>query len=141
MEAQEVMTIIDFSEDIATAEQPDPLPARDYPAEIKEVGIKVSNSSGKRYFSISFYVSPEDYPADYPLENNPDGRVLPYNRLMADDTPRNRFSLRKFTNIIGVPTGKRVDVTEWIGKSVTVTIGHKEWQGEIREEITAVKEA
>lgn len=140
MSEQEVQTIIEFSEDIATAEQPDPLPARDYPAEVKAVEIKES-AKGNKYFSVQFYISPENYPADYPLENNPDGRVITFNRLMAEDAPRARYQLRKFLETLGIPASKRIDVNEWLGQQVQVTIAHREWQGETREEIAAVKAA
>jgi len=139
-EDQEAVTILEFSEDIATAEQPDPLPARDYHAEIKAVEVKES-SKGNKYFSVQFYISPENYPADYPLENNPDGRVITYNRIMAEDTPNARYRLRKFLEILGVPASKRIDVNDWLGVQVQVTVAHREWQGELREEIASVKEA
>lgn len=140
MSEEEQVTIIEFSEDIATAEQPDPLPERDYPAEIKAATVKESQK-GNKYFSVQLYISPENYPADYPLDNNPDGRVITYNRVMAEDTPRARYQLRKFLEIIGVPASKRVDVNEWLGQQVQVTIVHRDWQGEVREEIAAIKQA
>lgn len=137
---EEAVTILEFSEDIASAEQPDPLPARDYPAEIRGAEVKESQK-GNKYFSVQLFISPEDYPADYPAENNPDGRVITFNRLMAEDTPNNRYRLRKFLETIGVPGSKRVDTNEWIGQHVIVEIAHREWQGEIREEIAKVKAA
>lgn len=138
--SEEPVTILEFSEDISTAEQPDPLPARDYPAEIRQAEVRESQK-GNKYFSVQLYISPEDYPADYPVENNPDGRVVTYNRLMAEDTPNNRYRLRKFCETIGVPASKRVDTNEWIGQHVVVEIAHGEWQGEVREEIAKIKAA
>lgn len=138
--SEEQVTILEFSEDIATAEQPDPLPARDYPAEIRSAEIKESQK-GNKYFSVQLFVAPENYPADYPIENNPDGRVLTFNRLMAEDTPNNRYRLRKFLETIGVPASKRVDCNEWIGQHVIVEVAHREWQGETREEVAKIKAA
>ncbi len=55
--------IIEFSENIADAEAPEPLPEREYNASIEKVSREQS-SKGSTYAAVSFRVNEEDYPAD-----------------------------------------------------------------------------
>lgn len=139
--SEQVTTIVEYAEDIAEAVAPDPLPARDYPAEIRTAEIKTSANTGNRYYSLGIFVAPENYPADYNSENAPDGRTFMYNLLSAEDTPNARYRLKKFLESVGLPMSKRIDVNEWIGQGVTVELKHGQWQGEVREEVAKIKAA
>jgi hypothetical protein len=131
------VSIIEFSDDIATAEAPEPLPVGVYPADIKGVAIKES-AKGTKYAAVSFYVSPDDYPVDYPLENAPDGTTLVYRRISLEDNPGSRFRLRQFIESIGAVASKRIDVTEWIGLTARVSVVHDEYEGIKRSQIDKV---
>lgn len=137
----EVSTIVEYGEDIADAVAPDPLPAKEYNAEIRSAEVKTSANTGNRYYAIGIFVSPENYPADYNAENAPDGRTFMYNLLSAEDTPNARYRLKKFLESVGLPMSKRIDVNEWIGQSVIVELKHGQWQGEVREEVAKIKAA
>ncbi len=126
--------ILSYGEDIADAEAPPPLPDGEYPAEIRNVTTKVS-SKGNTMLPIVINVSPDDFPADYPVEFNPDGVSLTSYRLIYDDTPRGRFAMKRFCESIGAPMGKHIDYTAWIGKKVLVTLGHEDYEGMPRNNI------
>lgn len=137
----EVTTIVEYGEDISDAVAPDPLPAKEYPGEIRSAEVKTSTNTGNRYYSVGLFISPENYPADYNSENAPDGRTFQYNLLSAEDTPNARYRLKKFLEQVGLPMSKRIDVNEWIGQQVTVELKHGSWQGEVREEVAKIKAA
>ena len=133
----EEATIMDFSEDISTTEAPEPLPVGEYPAEIRAAEIKTS-AKGNRYCDVTFMISADEYPATYPAENAPDGTVLHYGRLPFEDSPRARFTIRKFCEAIGAPMAKRIDVGEWVGLSARVGVDHEEYEGINRARINKV---
>jgi endogenous inhibitor of DNA gyrase (YacG/DUF329 family) len=60
---------------------------------------------------------------------------------MVDDSPRSRYNIKKFCEAIGAPTGKRIDLTEWIEQSCVIEVDHREYQGEMRENVRRVKAA
>lgn len=129
-------SIIEFSEDVGTAEAPVPLPVGEYPAEIRAAEIKDS-AKGNKYVSVQFFIAPEAYPADY-TEGEPDGMILTYNRVGVQDTPAGRHRMRKFTEAIGAPAGSKLDVNDWVGRTATVSVQHDTYEGETRAAIGKV---
>jgi hypothetical protein len=140
MANSEMPSVIEFSEDIANAEAPVPLPAGDYQAEIRAATQKTSQTSGNPYASVQFFIPPEQYPADF-TEGEPDGMLLTFNRVSLQDTPASRHRLRKFCEAIGAPAGKKVDLNEWVGRSATVSVQHDTYEGEQRAAIGKVAAA
>ncbi len=136
--SEEMDTIIDFSEDIATAEAPPPLPLGTYTADIRSAEAKVSNNTGNKYGDAVFYISPDQFPADYPIEYAPDGLSLHYRRIALEDTPAGRYRLRQFLEAIGAPLSSRIDMNDWIGMQAQVVIEHDEFDGIIRPNIVKV---
>lgn len=133
-------SVIEFSEDIGSQEAPVPLPVGDYAAEIRAATQKTSQSSGNPYAAVQFFIAPEQYPADY-TEGEPDGTVLTFNRVSLQDTPASRHRLRRFLEAIGAPTGQKIDLNDWVGRSATVTVQHDEYEGEKRAAIGKVSAA
>ncbi len=138
---EELPSIIAYSEDIADAEAPVPLPVGDYPAEIRKVEQKESQNTGNKYAAVSFYISPDDYPADYDAENAPDGTVLVYRRVLLEDNPQSRWRMRKFLNAIGATPSRNIDLNDWIGLNAVVGIGRDMWEGEPRAQVERVNPA
>lgn len=130
------MSIIEFSSSIADAEAPVPIPAGEYPAEIRSAEPAISEK-GNRYAKISLYISPDSYPADF-TDGDPDGTQLTYNRLSLNDDARSRYRLRKFLETVGLTPGQSVDLNDWMGLAVTVRIKHGEWEGEKRAEVERI---
>lgn len=138
--SDDVVTIIEFSEDIGEAEQPEPLPEGDYTAEIMAAEVKISGK-GTRYGAITFMIPPEEYPADYPVENAQDGKLLVYRRLSLEDNQQARFMLRRFCEAVGAPMGRQMDLQQMVTLRARVHIKHGEWEGLTREEIDKVEAA
>lgn len=136
----ENMSIIEFSEDIGEAEAPEPLPVGEYPATIRAAEVKLSQR-GTKYCAVTFVISPDEFPADYPVENAPDGKVIIFRRVGLEDNPQARYMLRNFCEAIGATPSKRIDVNEWMGLDATVNIEHDTYEGVTREQITRVTEA
>ena len=138
--SEEMSSIIEFDADIAQQEAPEPLPAGTYNAQITATEAKVSQS-GNKYAAVTFYISVDDFPADYPVENNPDGVRLIYRRASLMDTNQGRYGLRKFCESIGAPMSTRIDLNDWVGLEATVEVDLDEWNGETRANITSVEAA
>lgn len=132
------VSILEYSSDISTAEAPPPLPVGEYTATIEKIEQKTSQTSGNEYLAISLRVSPDDYPADFDAESNPDGVILSYNRLVVEDTARARYNMRKWCESIGAKTGRQIDPTEWVGLNVKVGIKHDTYEGMPRAQIAKV---
>ncbi len=129
-------SVYEFSENIADAEAPAPLPPGDYIGVIKEVEAKDS-SKGNRYASVSFHISPDQYPVDF-TDGPPDGITLAYNRVVLKDDARSRFAIRRFCEAIDAPMGKAIDLLSWIGQEAKLTVKHSEYEGVKRAEIDRV---
>lgn len=135
--ADDDMMILEFSEDIGDAEAPEPLPVGDYRGTIEQVEVRVSQTD-RRYVAVTFRVSPDEYPADYPLENAPDGKMLTYRRVPAEDDRQSRFRLRQFCESIGAAMAKQINPQEWIGLEAVLTIDHDTYEGITRENVARV---
>ena len=134
---EETMSIVEFSEDISQAEAPEPLPVGEYPATIRQAEVKLSQR-GTKYAAVTFVIAPEEYPADYPAENAPDGKVVVYRRCSMEDNPQSRYMLKNFCEAIGATASKKVDVNEWVGLDAVVEIDHDDYEGVTREQIKRV---
>jgi len=128
-------SIMRFSQDIATAEAPPPLPARQYNAEVIGASIRPAMSSGVPYLNLQFRVSADQYPADYP-DGDPDGTVLYYNRLRAVDDPRGRYAMRQAMTRLGGPLSMEIDCNSLIGLRANIEVVHQEYEGEMRASIS-----
>lgn len=133
--------IIEFSEDISEAEAPDPLPVGDYRAQIRSAAPRVSVNTGNKYAAVGFYISPDEYPADYDANNAPDGKTVLYRRVSLEDNPAARFNMRRFCEAIGAPMSRSVNMADWLNLEARVTIEHDEFEGINRENITRVNPA
>lgn len=135
-------SIVEFSEDISSAEAPDPLPIGDnYPMEITKVLVGPSKSSGRMQAAVNFLVSPEDYPADYDPANNPDG-VTVTKYLSMEDNAKSRYQVRVFEETIGLPpSGRQVDTARWTGQTCLGAISHEPFEGVPRERLGKLKKA
>lgn len=137
--SEELGSIISYSADISEAEAPPALPANSYPAKIVEVSHGISQSSGKRRVDVTWRIQPEDYPADYEgADSFPDGKDV-HQYVSTEDTPNQRFRMRKFCEAIGAPMGTNLDHNEWIGKSAIITIENEEFEGVPRERFRRVE--
>lgn len=137
---EDTMSIVEFSEDISEAEAPEPLPVGEYAATIRGAEVKISQR-GTKYAAVTFVVPPEEFPADYPIENAPDGKVIVFRRCSMEDNPQARYMLKNFCDAIGATASKKIDVNEWMGLSATISVDNEEYEGVMREQISRVNAA
>jgi hypothetical protein len=130
-------SLLTFSEDITNAPPPVPLPVGPYPAEIIGAQRRTAGQTGNEYVQIIMRINPESYPADF-TDGDPDGTVLYYNRLSAEDTPTNRHRWRVFMERCGGPLGRNVDLNQLVGLTCTVEISHQEREGIMYAQIARV---
>jgi len=134
----ELGSIIEFTDDIDDAEAPMPLPEGQYEAEIKAVEAKMS-SNNKKYAAVSFYIQTDAFPADYPIDEAPDGLVLIFRKLSLENNKMSKFNLKRFIQNIGAPpVGRSLDLTQWVGLKATVVVKHDTWEGTKRSTIDKV---
>lgn len=135
----ELGSVYEYSDNIADAAPPSPLPAGDYRASVKAIEAKNSKASGKPMAVLSYHVSPDQYPADY-TEGNPDGETMMFYRPL-EDTPKNRFLLRKFCEMHGVSASKRINLPDFIGQEVIIKVEHEDYQGSPQARATPIRAA
>lgn len=138
-QAEEVSSLIEFADDISNAEAPAALPRGEYKAIIKKVTPKTSATKHTRYAEVMFHISPEQYPADFRDEGNPNGENLFYRLISLESNKQAMFGVKQFCQTIGAPLGKTIDLNDWIGREATVVVVHEDYQGAPRANITKVK--
>lgn len=131
------VSIVEFSEDIATAERPEELPAAEYDAEVREAKAETSQKNN-RYAAIALYIRADQYPPTF-VDGNPDGTTLIFRRLSLEDNPRSRFQIKEFFERIGLPAPRRsVDLSQLLGHRVRILVRHGEYDGHPRAEVAKV---
>lgn len=135
---EEISSIIEYQDDIANAKPPAPLPIKKYHASIVEAKPMVSQAKGTKYAAVTFLIPAEQYPADY-TDGPPDGTKIIYRRVSLEMNPMAIFGVSRFVKAIGAPTGRRVDLNDWIGREATVEVAHNPYEGHQRHEIKAVE--
>lgn len=133
-------SIVEYSENIADAEAPEPLPEREYVATITKATVETSANKGTKYYQPVFRINEEDYPADFDVNNAPGGKEIRHIVGATDDGP-SRHRLRKFCEAIGAPMSKRIRPSEWVGLTAKITIKHDTYEGVKREKISKVQPA
>jgi hypothetical protein len=133
-------TLISFDDDPANAEAPEPLPIGNYTATIVAASRRIS-STNNPYVRVEFMIPTDQYPADYPVEEAPDGTRLMYNLLSLAQEKNPRYRFRRFCEAIGAVMSREMDLNEWVGLEAKVHIEHGEWEGLTRAEVRRVEAA
>ncbi len=119
----------------------EPLPAGEYPAEVRSAEQRISDK-GNEYYYIVFNIHPDDYPADYAVENAPEGMNMVYARVQKPDA-KNRRSITAIKNLyraLGMSLKTNtVNPGDWEGKKAKLLVDRSEYNGEIRNGIKAVE--
>lgn len=138
--SDENVSIVEFSEDIATAERPEELPAGEYDAEIREAKCETSQKNN-RYAAVALFIRADQYPPTF-VDGNPDGTTLIFRRLSLEDNPRSRYQIKEFFERIGLPApGRAVDLNQLMGHRVRVLVKHGEFEGNPRAEAAKILRA
>ena len=139
MAEDQIESIIEYQDDIADAQPPTPLPVGKYHASVIGALIKTSQK-GNQYCEVMFRIPSEQYPPDY-LDGNPEGTNIAFRRLSPTGTALARYGMRRFCEAIGAPLGRKLDMSDWIGKEATLDIVHRDYEGSPRMDIKAVEKA
>lgn len=140
VDGQDLGSVFEFASDISTQEAPPPLPARVYVGEVTGATAKTSNR-GNTYIEVEFTIPVEQFPLDFAAKNKEPVKLF-YRRLVVQpDTDRNRFAIRKFSEALRVPVGRRLDINDFVGKAATLKVKATTYMGEARAEIDAVEMA
>lgn len=138
--SEEIESIIEYQDDIADAQPPAPLPVGKYLATVAGALIKIGQASGKKYCEVMFHIAPDHYPADF-VDGSPEGIKIAFRRLSPEGTALARYGMRRFCEAIGAPLGRKLDMSDWIGKEAMLDIVHREYEGSPRMDIKAVEKA
>lgn len=133
----DLSSVVEFSSNLKDAEAPAPLPSGEYVGDIRGAEVRMSQRDTK-YCAVTFFISPDQYPADY-TDGNPDGTVIIYRRVGMEDTPQARYGTRRFLEAIGGPLGKKIDVNDWVGLTAALEIGSETYEGVERAIIKRVR--
>jgi len=137
----ELPNVMELDFDLNDVTPPVPLPAGEYRATVRNVEHAVSKSSGKSMAVFDYYISPDQYPADY-TDGNPDGEVIRTYFSLDMSVPRNRWRWKQLHQMHGVRiVPGRLDLTAFIGRDVIVEVSHEEYQGEVRPRVNPIREA
>lgn len=138
--APDLGNVFEFAQDISTQEAPPPLPPRTYVGECSGATAKQSNR-GNTYIDVEFTIQPDQFPLDFQATQK-EAVKLHYRRLVvAPDTDRNRYNIRKFSEALRVPVSKRLDINDFVGKVANLKVKSTKYMGEERAEIEAVEMA
>lgn len=133
--------ILELDMDLESFEDFEPLPAGEFPAEVRSAELKVSDK-GNEYYYIVFNIHPDDFPADYAVENAPEGMNLVFARVQKPD-PKNRRSITAVKNLyraLGMDLKtSRINPGDWEGKRAKLVVDRSEFNGETRNGIKSVE--
>lgn len=133
--------ILELDMNLEDFEDFEPLPDGAYPGTVTLAEARVSDK-GNEYYYITFQVHPDDFPADYAVENAPEGLNLVYARVQKPD-PKNRRSITGVKNLfraLGIPLKTSViNPGEWEGKKAKLVLGRQDWNGQEINTIKAVE--
>jgi hypothetical protein len=136
--AEGMPSVYEFSEGLDNAEAPPPLPIGDYRATVQGIDSAISKSSGKPMAVFTYLISPDQYPADF-TNGNPDGEQGKVYVSLVDDA-RNRFRLRKLCEMHGVTASRTLNLPDFLGTEVIVSVTHEEYQGETRARMNPIRQ-
>lgn len=137
----DIPQIVEFEEDIESAEAPEPLPLGDYRGEIVEakVDAKANDDGSQNVFGrFTFRIGKDQFPADFAeVFKELDHTDVTYIRSLNPDQ-RSRFGLKKFAQALGVVVGKTFDPAAFVGQEGLLKITHRTYEGVNYAQVSAV---
>lgn len=133
--------ILELDMNLEAFEDFEPLPSGEYPAELRSAELRISDK-GNEYYYLVFNIHPDDFPADYAVENAPEGMNLVYARIQKPD-PKNRRSITAVKNLyraLGMDLKtSTINPGDWEGRRAKLVVDRSEYQGEIRNGIKSIE--
>lgn len=134
-------SIIELDQNLDAFEDYEILPKSSYPATCTLAEIRTSDA-GNEYYYTNWTIDPSDYPADYDVENAPEGTVLNYSRVQVPSAGDRRSitNVKKLMRAIGVDLKtKTIDCALWVGQKANLVVGHNKYNGETRNAILSIE--
>lgn len=139
--SDEPLEIVELEVNLADAKKPPEIPAGKVPAEVQDIEVKTSNTSGNKYYAIKFVVDPLDLPEEM-REIYDDGAPIYFNRQVVPKNGQDRraiFNLKQLYTNLGLDNNlTTIDPNDWMGCKTLLTIRHKAYEGEMRAEIASM---
>lgn len=132
------LDILELDQNLEDIEEPDLLPQGWYVGEIQGVEIKENQKGTGRYYAIQFTIPTDNFPANYDVENWPEGCQLYYNlvRVPRAGDRRSYTGVKKLMQSLGLPLStNRIEPSTWVGRQAKLKVIHSEFQGITREQI------
>lgn len=131
-------SLIEFSQNIADAEAPPPLPPGEYEAVCVGAVPGISKSSGNPTLPLQYKVAKDQFPADFDAGGN-DELSFTFNRLTTRDTAQDRFRMKNVCLAHGVAMSNKIDPNDFIGCKVKLKIvTGKDLEGNDRADIQSI---
>lgn len=126
--------VLEFDTDISAAEKPPAFPIGTYPCSVQSIESGEAKSSGNRQIKVTLVIEPENYPADYPVEIEPDGVKLTH-FVTATNKPRDKHRVRLLCETFGVAGGAAIVLSDFLGKEAQVEVSHDTYLGETQARV------
>lgn len=117
------------------------LPKGEYKGQCILAEKRISDS-GNEYYYTNWKIDPSDYPADYDVENAPEGTTLNYSRVQVPK-PNDR---RSITNVKRLYTAMglslktaTIDPSTWVDQYAKLVVGTDTYNGERRNVIVSIE--
>lgn len=122
---EEEGSLLEYSMNIDEQERPPVLPIGEYQARITGLERKYGKESGRPYINVKLRIEPNDMPADFVEARGTEDAVTVFGMVMgAEDNPQSRFNMQQFCRAAGVAGSNRINLKEFLNKSVKVQIKH-----------------
>lgn len=132
------LDILELDQNLDDIEEPDLLPQGWYVGEVQGVEIRDNQKGTGKYYAIQFTIPTDNFPANYDVENWPEGCQLYYNlvRVPRAGDRRSYTSVKKLMQSLGLSLStNRIEPNTWIGRPAKLKVIHNEYQGITRESI------
>jgi hypothetical protein len=117
------------------------LPNGSYAGECTVAEVRTSDK-GNQYFYTMWKIDPSEYPADYEVENAPEGLVMNFSRIQVPTAGDRRSitSVKKFMSAMGLKLKTNtIDPSTFVGKKAKLVVTTEEYNGENRNSIRSVE--
>lgn len=134
-------TILELEFNLEDMDDFEPLPDGEYLATVTLAEMRTSDK-GNDYYYVTFQIDPNEFPADYAVENAPEGMNLTYARVQKP-TPSNRRSItgvKRLMRALGLPLNTSViDPSLWENRQAKLRLKKQDWNGEQINNIVSVE--
>lgn len=134
-------SIVELDMNLEDYDDFEPLPAGEYPATVT-LAEKRTSDKGNDYYYLTFQIHPDDYPADYSLDNAPEGTNLTWARTQVP-SPNNRRSITNVKNLmraLGLKLNSSIiNPGDWEGKRAKLVINKGNFNGMPNNSIVSVE--